>query len=91
MSWLVRSGSVANYPNLSNARVDEIIDTYTIFEEGEERDAASREAQALVTEEANYIFLCQPHWTLVTSADIDGYVYYNDELPRYYHFTRVAS
>jgi peptide/nickel transport system substrate-binding protein len=90
-SWLARSGSVANYPNLSNARVDEIIDTYTIFEEGEERDAASREAQALVTEEANYIFLCQPHWTLVTRADIDGYVYYNDELPRYYHFTRVAS
>jgi peptide/nickel transport system substrate-binding protein len=91
LSWLARSGSVANYPNLSNARVDEIIDTYTLAPAGAERDAASVEAQALVADECNYIYVCQPHWTVFTRADIGGYVYYNDELPRYYHFNRTAA
>lgn len=90
LSWLGQSNSVANYPYLSNARVDEIIAQYTLAPEGPEREAASKEAQALITEECNYIFLCQPHWTLITRADIDGYVYYNDELPRYYHFFRTG-
>jgi peptide/nickel transport system substrate-binding protein len=90
LSWLAQSESVANYPRLSNPRVDEIIAQFTIHPEGPERDAASVEAQALITDECNYIYLCQPHWTLVTRSNIDGYVYYNDELPRYYHFFRTA-
>jgi peptide/nickel transport system substrate-binding protein len=90
LTWLAQSESSNNYPSLTNPRVDEIIAQYTIHEEGPERDAASVEAQALITEECNYIYLCQPHWTLVTRSTIDGYVYYNDELPRYYHFFRSA-
>ncbi|CAN5841986.1 ABC transporter substrate-binding protein [soil metagenome] len=91
MTWLAHSGSSNNYPKMSIPRVDEIIDTYTIFDEGEERDAASVEAQALIIDDATYCYLCQPNWLLVTRADIDGYVYYNDELPRYYHFNRVTA
>ncbi|HEY7035566.1 MAG TPA: ABC transporter substrate-binding protein [Thermomicrobiales bacterium] len=91
LSWLGQSQSVANYPNLNNARVDEIIAQYTLAPEGPERDAASVEAQGLVTDECNYVFVCQPNWTVFTRADIDGYVYYNDELPRYYDFFRTGS
>jgi peptide/nickel transport system substrate-binding protein len=91
LSWLAQSQSVANYPSLNNPRVDEIIAQYTIAAESPEREAASKEAQAIVTDECNYIYLCQPHWALFTGADIDGYVYYNDELPRYYHFTRTGA
>jgi len=90
LSWLAQSESVANYPNLSNPRVDEIIAQYTLAPAGAERDAASVEAQAIISDESNYIFLCQPNWTVFVRNDIDGYVYYNDELPRYYHFFRTA-
>lgn len=90
LSWLAQSESVANYPNLANARVDEIIAEFTLAPAGEERDAASREAQALIADECNYVYMCQPSWTVFVRADIDGYVYYNDELPRYYHFFRTG-
>jgi len=90
LTWLAQSESGSNYPGLTNARVDEIIAQYTLAPAGEERDAASKEAQALINDECNYIYLCQPHWTVFVRNDIDGYVYYNDELPRYYHFTRTA-
>lgn len=91
MTWLAQSTSTNNYPSLTNARIDEIIATYTMAEPGPERDAASVEAQGLVLDECNYIFLAQPNWTVVTRADIDGYIYYNDELPRFYAFNRVTA
>src|SRR3712207_7387881 len=62
-------------------RVDEIVAQYTLAEGSPEREAASKEAQAIIIEEAPYVYLCQPNWLLYTRADIDGYVYYNDELP----------
>ncbi|MEA2531882.1 MAG: peptide/nickel transport system substrate-binding protein [Thermomicrobiales bacterium] len=91
LSWLGQSESVANYPNLSNPRVDEIIAQFTLAPVGPEREAASKEAQALIADECNYVYLCQPHWTVFLRNDIDGYVYYNDELPRYYHFFRAGA
>jgi peptide/nickel transport system substrate-binding protein len=91
MSWLAASTSPSNYPQFANARVDEIITKYTLAENSPERDAASKEAQAIIIDEAPYVFLCQPNWLFYTRDDLDGYVYYNDELPRYYHFSRKAS
>ncbi|CAN5484813.1 ABC transporter substrate-binding protein [soil metagenome] len=89
--WLALSTSGNNYPSLTNARLDEIITTYIMAEPGAERDAASVEAQGLILEESNYIFLAQPNWTVVTRADVDGYIYYNDELPRFYAFNRATA
>ncbi len=91
MSWLAASGSPTNYPQFTNARVDEIVAQYTLAPDSPEREAASKEAQAIIIEESPYVFLCQPNWIVYTRGDIDGYVYYNDELPRYYHFSRSGS
>ena len=33
-------------------------------------------------DECNYVFLCQPNWIFYSRQDLDGYVYYNDELPQ---------
>ena len=88
MSWLAASTSPTNYPQFKSERVDEIIEQYTLAEDSPEREAASKEAQAIIIEESPYVFLAQPNWLLYTRDDIDGYVYYNDELPRYYHFFR---
>ncbi|MGI9253262.1 MAG: hypothetical protein ACR2J8_05915, partial [Thermomicrobiales bacterium] len=91
MSWLADSASPTNYPQFKSDRVDEIVKTYTLSDPSEEKDAASKEAQAIIIDECPYVFLCQPNWFLYTRNDVDGYVYYNDELPRYYHFKRAGA
>lgn len=91
MFWLAQTESPSNYPKFSNARVDEILATYMFSTDTEARDAASKEAQAILIEESPYVFLAQPNWVIYFGNDIDGYVYYNDELPRYASLTRTAS
>ena len=88
LSWLAKSGSSNNYPKFANARVDELIDTFTLSDDAAGREAASKEIQAIVIDECPYVFLCQPNWIFYSRQDLDGYVYYNDELPRYYHHFR---
>ena len=88
MSWTAVSTSPVNYPQFLSERVDELVAEFALAEPGPERDAASVEAQQIINESANYVYLCQPNWTVYTRADIAGYVYYNDELPRFSLFTR---
>ena len=91
LSWMAVSTSPVNFPRFQSDRVDELIAEYTLAQPGPEREAASREVQAIVAEESNYVYVCQPNWTVVTRADIDGYVYYNDELPRFAYFFRTDA
>lgn len=89
--WLTQTESPSNYPKFSNARVDELLDTYMFSTDAEARAEASKEIQAIVIEESPYVFLAQPNWVIYFGNDIDGYVYYNDELPRYASLTRTSS
>jgi peptide/nickel transport system substrate-binding protein len=91
LSWLAMSTSPTNYPKFANARVDELIADFTLSDDAAGREAASKEIQAIVIEESPYIFLCQPNWIFYSRTDLDGYVYYNDELPRYYHMFRAGA
>lgn len=91
MFWLASSGSPSNYPKFNNARVDEIINTYILSDDAAGREAGSKEAQAILIEESPYVFIGQPNWIIYFGNDIDGYVYYNDELPRYAPMTRTSS
>lgn len=91
MSWLAYSSSPNNYPRMNIPRVDEIIDEFTLSDDAEGRDAASVEAQELIIEECAYVFACQQNWIIYFRSDIDNYVYYNDELPRYYLLTRTEA
>jgi peptide/nickel transport system substrate-binding protein len=91
MFWLAQTESPSNYPKFSNPRVDELLETYMFSTDAEARDAASKEAQAIIIEESPYVLLAQPNWIIYFGSDIDGYVYYNDELPRYASLTRTSS
>ena len=53
--------------------------------------AGSVEAQALTSDEVAYIVLCEPHWFIDFGSERGGYVYYTDELPRYYHLSRPEA
>lgn len=90
-SWTTQSASPVNYPRFKSDKVDQLIAQYTLAEGGAARDAASKEVQSIVNQAANYIYLAQPNWTVFTRADIEGYVYYNDELPRFATFKRTGG
>jgi peptide/nickel transport system substrate-binding protein len=89
--WLAQSTSPSNYPKFKSDRIDELITSMTLAPASAERDAGSKEMQAILIEESPYILLCQPNWIVYFRKDIQGYVYYNDELPRYYQLSRAAS
>lgn len=91
LSWLAASASPTNYPKLNSPRIDEILAKYALSVDSPEKEAASKEAQAIIIEECAYIFLAQPNWVVHLRKDIAGYVYYNDELPRYAYFTRATA
>jgi peptide/nickel transport system substrate-binding protein len=91
MSWLAQSESPSNYPKFKSDRVDEIIAEFTLSDDAAGREAGSKEAQAIIIEESPYVFVAQPNWIIYFGNDIDGYVYYNDELPRYYLMSRTSS
>jgi peptide/nickel transport system substrate-binding protein len=91
LSWHVQTESPSNYVKFSNPRVDELIAEYTLSDDAAAREAASKEIQAIVIEESPSVYVCQPNWIIYFGNDIDGYVYYNDELPRYYHLTRTTA
>jgi peptide/nickel transport system substrate-binding protein len=91
LSWLAESHSPSNYPKYNNPRVDELVAQFTLSDDAAGREAASKEIQALVIDESPYVFLCEPNWIFYSRQDLDGYVYYNDELPRYYHFRRTGA
>jgi peptide/nickel transport system substrate-binding protein len=91
LSWLAKGGSSNNYPKFANSEVDAIIDQYTLSDDTAGREAGSKRIQEIVIEECPYIFLAQPNWVFYSRQDLDGYVYYNDELPRYYHHFRATT
>lgn len=91
LSWLAQSESPSNYPKFSNERVDELIAEFTLSDDAAGREAASKEIQGIIIDESPYVFVAQPNWIIYFGNDIDGYVYYNDELPRYASMTRTTS
>jgi peptide/nickel transport system substrate-binding protein len=91
LSWLAQSESPSNYPKFKSDRADELIAQFTLSDDAAGREAASKEIQAILIEESPYIFVAQPNWIIYFGNDIDGYIYYNDELPRYASMTRTTS
>jgi len=91
LSWLAQSESPSNYPKFKSDRADELIAEFTLSDDAAGREAASKEIQAILIEESPYVFVAQPNWIIYFGNDIDGYIYYNDELPRYASMVRTTS
>ncbi len=83
--WLLRS-ECCNYARYGNQEVWDLIDTYMLSDDEDERDEAAREVQRLAVEEAAWVFLYQPDLVIVTQADVHGYTFYSaDRYMRYQH------
>ncbi|MBV7338864.1 ABC transporter substrate-binding protein [Chloroflexi bacterium TSY] len=89
LSWIYRSTSPTVYTNLNNEEVDELIATYTLWDgDEEERNAASVRIQEIVVEEVPIVYIGAPNFNVAMRSNVTGYVYYNDELNRYYHMDK---
>jgi peptide/nickel transport system substrate-binding protein len=89
MSWNVSSSSPTNYTNYKNAQVDALVEKWTLSTDKAARLEGSRQAQKLVVEDAPHAYLAGPNWNVVVRKNVQGYVYYNDELNRYAYMSKA--
>ena len=90
LSWIYSSTSPLVYTNYQNDRVDELIAKFTLWDgSDQERDEASREIQQLIVDDTPIIYLLAPNFNVAMRSNVTGYVYYNDELNRYYHMDKT--
>lgn len=88
MFWNFYSGSPSNYVRYKNAEVDRIIDTQMLGTDLKARDAASVQAQKLISEDVPHVYLVSKNFNVVVSKKISGYVYMNDTLTRFYYMDK---
>lgn len=88
LSWLARSDSPTNYNKFKNARVDELIKQFTLNTDQKGRMDAVKEIQKILAEEVAHVYLVQPTWNVPMRKNVTGYVYMNDELPRFFYMDK---
>jgi len=89
ISWIYSSTSPLVYTNYKNEEVDSLISKYTLWGGSQdERDQAMHEIQKLIVEDAPIIYLLAPNFNVAMRSNVTGYVYYNDELNRYYYMDK---
>ncbi len=89
LSWIYSSTSPLVYTNYKNERVDELIAKYTLWAgDPKERDEASKEIQKLIIDDTPIVYLLAPNFNVAMRSNVTGYVYYNDELNRYYYMDK---
>jgi peptide/nickel transport system substrate-binding protein len=90
LSWIYKSDSPTVYTNYNNPEVDELITKYTLWNgDAAEREQASKRIQELIVGDVPIIYLAAPNFNIATRANVTGYVYYNDELTRFYYMDKT--
>lgn len=87
---IVQSESPANWSNFSDKTVDEIIARWMLSADEAGRLEATKQAQAIITEEAPFVYLASPNYNIAMRTSVQGYRYYNDELTRYAEMSKSA-
>lgn len=89
MNWLFKSDSPTVYTAYNNPEVDELLDTYTLWAgDPQEREEASLRLQEIIVDEVPMVYLAAPNFNIATRSNVTGYVYYNDELTRFYYMDK---
>lgn len=90
LSWIYSSTSPLVYTNYKNEEVDSLITKFTLWGGSqEERDAASRRIQELIVDDVPIVYLLAPNFNVAMRSNVSGYVYFNDELNRYYFMDKA--
>lgn len=89
LSWIYSNESPLVYTNYNNQEVTDLIKKYTLWAgDPAERDEASREIQRMIVDDVPIVYLAAPNFNVAMRSNVTGYVYYNDELNRYYYMDK---
>ena len=88
LSFLAKCGAFTNFAGGCNERLDEIIAEGTFETDPTVRNALSLEAQQLMVDDADRIYLWSADWTLATQSDITGVTKDFTEVPRFENLSR---
>ena len=83
MTFLAKCGAFTNFAGGCNERLDEIIDEGTFETNQATRNELSLEAQQLMVEDADRIYLWSADWNLATGSDVSGVTKDFTEVPRF--------
>ena len=82
MTFLAKCGAFTNFAGSCNERLDEIIAEGTFETDSARRNELALEAQQLMVEDADRIYLWSGDWNLATQANVSGVTKDFTEVPR---------
>jgi peptide/nickel transport system substrate-binding protein len=88
MTFLAQCGQFTNFAGGCNERLDEIIAEGTFETDQQRRNELGLEAQQLMVEDANRIYLWAADWVLATRANITGVTKDFTEVPRFENLSK---
>ena len=88
MTFLAKCGQFTNFAGGCNERLDEIIAEGTFETDQQRRDELGLEAQQLMVEDADRIYLWSADWILATRANITGVTKDFTEVPRFENLSK---
>ena len=88
MTFLAKCGAFTNFADGCNERLDEIIAEGTFETDQQRRNELGLEAQQLMVEDANRIYLWSEDWILATGANITGVTKDFTEVPRFENLSK---
>ena len=88
LTFLAKCGAFTNFAGACNERLDEIIADGTFETDPAVRDALGLEAQQLMVEDADRIYLWSADWNLATRSNITGVTKDFTEVPRFENLSK---
>ncbi len=76
MFWLLKA-DCCDYTKYKNDHIWELIDQYTLSTDLVAREAAAKEIQQTVIDEAPWVFLFQPDAIITMRSNVEGYTWYS--------------
>ncbi|MGD9914733.1 MAG: ABC transporter substrate-binding protein [Rhizobiaceae bacterium] len=82
------SKSYVNYSNYANADVDKLLAETAATADETVRLEKTKQAQAIIMDEAPWTFVAYPNYTMARKADLKGWTYYTSNNIRFQDFSR---
>ncbi|GGB09231.1 ABC transporter substrate-binding protein [Allosediminivita pacifica] len=85
------SATFSNYSNYANERVDELLRAASLSPDNAERFKMMAEAQDIIGEEAPWVFIGYPKFTVTMRENVEGLTYYTSNNLRFQDFSYASS
>ncbi|PYI56221.1 ABC transporter substrate-binding protein [Paenibacillus flagellatus] len=88
LGFLLYGKGTSNYGNYKNAKVDELWEQANNEKDKAKRDALYKQAQEIITTDSPWLYLYEYNRIVGLNKNVKGYVYYPDEIIRFYPISK---